>query len=247
MKSIGINLEQWEDKGLLKFHATRPSLYGLELHLVTIYKLVNDFQPETIIFDPISNLITVGNETEVKSMLTRLIDFLKNKQITALSTSLSLMGQVEADIGVSSLMDTWINLKATEDNGERNRTIDIIKSRGMEHSNQLREFILTDNGIKLEDIYLGPEGMLTGSARVSQVALEEANKLSRQQEIEQKQREIERERALRDAKITEVQTKFKAKEEELERIIQQEKLKEEVLVKDRVEMAKIRKLGKEGD
>lgn len=247
MKSIGINLEQWVDKGLLKFHATRPSLYGLELHLVTIYKLVNDFQPETVIIDPISNLITVGNQTEVKSMLMRLIDFLKNKQITALSTSLSLIGQVEADVGVSSIMDTWIDLKATEVNGERNRTIDIIKSRGMKHSNQLREFILTGNGIKLRDVYLGPRGMLTGSARVSQIALEKAKKLDREQEIEQKQREIERERELMDAKIAGIQSQFKAKEEELERIIQQEKLKEEVMEKDRAEMAKIRKLGQERD
>lgn len=247
MGSIGIDLGQWDDKGLLKFHATRPSLYGLELHLVSIYKLVNDFQPEIVIFDPISNLITVGSEIEVKSMLTRLIDFLKNKKITALSTSLSVMGNVETDVGISSLMDTWIDLKANVENGERNRTIDIIKSRGMEHSNQLREFMLTDNGIKLEDMYLGPEGMLTGSARISQIALEKAQKLGREQEIELKQREIEHERELMDVKIAEIQSQFKAKEEEFKKIILQEKLKEDVLEKDRTKLAKARKLSGERD
>ena len=138
MRSIGIDLKPWMDKGLLKFHSTRPTLYGLETHLVTIHKMVSDFKPDIVIFDPISNLITVGTRDEVKSMLTRLIDFLKNQQITTLSTSLRVMGQLEADIGVSSLMDTWIDLKALETNGERNRTIDIIKTRGMFHSNQVQ-------------------------------------------------------------------------------------------------------------
>jgi len=195
---------------------------------VTIYKLVNEFQPDTVIFDPISNLITVGSVDEVKSMLTRLIDFLKNRQITALSTSLSTMGQVETDIGVSSLMDTWIDLRSIEYNGERNRTIDIIKSRGMVHSNQLREFQLTDNGIKIEDVYLGPEGMLTGSARISQMALEKAQKLARQLEIEQKERELDRKRRIMEAQISEIKSQFEAEEEKLEKIIAQEKLKEEI-------------------
>lgn len=247
MKSISIDLGQWVDKGLLKFHATRPSLYGLELHLVTIYKLINEFQPEAVIFDPISNLITVGSSDEVRSMLTRLIDFLKNKQITALSTSLSSMGQIETDVGVSSLMDTWIDLRAIESNGERNRTIDIIKSRGMRHSNQMREFIITDNGIKLKDLYLGPAGMLIGSARVSQIALEKAQKLQRQQEIDHKQREVERKRAIMEAKITEIKSQFEAEREELEKTIKQDGLKEEILEMDRREVARIRKADMNGD
>lgn len=244
MSSIGVNLTQWVDKGLLKFHATRPSRHGLEIHLVTIYKLVNEFKPDSVVFDPISNLISVGNRDEVKSMLTRLVDFLKDKKITTLSTSLSLMGETNVDIGISSVMDTWINLKAREHNGERNRTLDIIKSRGMKHSNQLREFLITDNGIELEDVYLGPEGMLTGSARVSQIALEKAKKIARQQEIELKQREIEREREIMEAQIAEIKSKFKAKEDELERRIKQDKLKEEVLEKDRLEMAIMRRTNK---
>jgi circadian clock protein KaiC len=241
MRSINIDLGQWVDKGLLKFHATRPTLYGLEIHLVTMYKLINEFEPDVVVFDPISNLITVGSPDEVKSMLTRLIDFLKSKQITALSTSLSIIGQIDTDVGISSLMDTWIDLKAVEINGERNRTIDIIKSRGMEHSNQLREFQLSDDGIKIVDVYLGPAGMLTGSARASQIALEKAQKLMREQEIVQKQKEIERKRETMEAQIAEIKSQFEASEEELERTLKQEKLKEEAIKVNRMEMAKMRK------
>ena len=244
MRSIGIDLGHWVDKGLLKFHATRPTLYGLEIHLVTIYKLVNEIMPDVVVIDPMSNLITIGSLTDVKSMLIRLIDFLKDKQITSLATSLSVMGQVEADVGVSSLMDTWIDLRSKENNGERNRTLDIIKSRGMVHSNQMREFLITSNGIEVEDVYLGPSGMLTGSARISQIALENAQKLMRKQEIEIKQREIERKRESMDAQIAEIKAKFEAEEEELERIIEQEKLKEEVLENDRDGMARMRKADK---
>ena len=244
MKSIGFDLGHWVDKGLLQFHSTRPTLYGLEIHLVTLYKLVNEFIPDIVVIDPISNLITAGSLDDVKSMLTRLIDFLKDRQITSLSTSLSLMGHVEADIGVSSLMDTWIDLRSRENNGERNRTIDIIKSRGMDHSNQLREFLITSNGIELKDVYLGPEGMLTGSARISQIALEKAQKLMRKQEIERKQREIERKRESMDAQIAEIKSNFEAEEEELERIIEQKKLKEDVLENDQKSMARIRKADK---
>jgi circadian clock protein KaiC len=244
MKSIAIDLGHWVDKGLLKFHAARPTLYGLEIHLVTIYKLVNEFMPDIVVIDPISNLITVGSPNDVKSMLIRLIDFLKDNKITSMSTSLSVIGHVEADVGVSSLMDTWIDLRAKEINGERNRTLDIIKSRGMAHSNQMREFLLTDHGIELEDVYMGPAGILTGSARLSQMAMEKAQKLVRKQEIERKQREIELKRSLMGTQIAEIKSKFEAEEEELERIIEQEKSKEEVLENDRNDMARMRKADK---
>ena len=240
MRSIGIDLKPWIDKGLLKFHSTRPTLYGLETHLVTIHKMVNDFQPDIVIFDPISNLITVGTMDEVKSMLTRLIDFLKNKQITTLSTNLRIMGGLETDIGVSSLMDTWIDLKALETNGERNRTIDIIKTRGMFHSNQVREFIITNKGIKIVDLYLGSSGMVTGSARIAQIAKEKADRLMRQQEIERKQRKLEQKRQDINKKINELETNFEIEKKELDTIIVQEKLKEESFTNERNIMAKMR-------
>ena len=240
MRSIGIDLQPYVDKGLLKFHATRPTLYGLETHLVTIHKIVNEFQPDVVVFDPISNLITVGSSDEVKSMLTRLIDFLKSKQITTLSNALTVQNQMEADIGVSSLMDTWIDLKSVVTNGERNRTIDIIKTRGQYHSNQVREFKLTNNGIELIDVYLGPAGMLTGSARVSQISREKAEKLIRQEEIERKQRELEQKRQTMEAQITELKTQFESEKLELDRSIAQKKLKEEAIENERNIMATTR-------
>jgi circadian clock protein KaiC len=240
MQSIGIDPQLWVDKGLLKFHATRPTLYGLETHLVTIHKIVNSFQPDVVILDPISNLITVGSKDEVKSVLTRIIDFLKNMQITTFSTALRMMGQIETDIGVSSLMDTWIDLKSIESNGERNRTIDIVKTRGMYHSNQVREFKITNEGVKLLNVYLGPAGMLTGSARVSQIEKEKAEKLIRKQEIERKQRELEHKHQATEAKIAELKAQFESEKLELKRIIAQEKIKEESLENVRKIMAKIR-------
>jgi len=184
MKSISIDLQPWVEKGLLKFHATRPTLYGLETHLVNINKIVKEFQPDVVIFDPVSNLITVGTGEEVKSMLTRVLDYLKSRLITTISTSLT-MGHIETDIGVSSLMDTWINLKSIETNGERNRTIEIIKARGMYHSNQVREFKLTNSGIKLIDVYIGPSGMLTGEDRLSQISKEKAEKLAPKKKLKE--------------------------------------------------------------
>lgn len=240
MMSIGINLDPWVNEGLLKFHATRPTLYGLETHLVNIYELVNEYQPDMVIFDPISNLISVGTKEEVKSMLTRLLDFLKSRMITSMSTALTAMDQKDIDIGVSSLMDSWIELKAIVTDGERNRTIDIIKSRGMYHSNQLREFNLTDDGIKLVDVYLGPAGMLTGSTRVSQIAEEKAARLVREQEIESKERQIERKREIMEAQIAELKAQFEVEKQELDKVIAQDKLKENILLEDREAIARIR-------
>ncbi len=240
MLSIGIDLKPYVEEGLLKFHSTRPTIYGLETHLVTIHKIVNDFKPDVVVFDPISNLITVGSHDEVKSMLTRLIDFLKSRQITTLSNSLTEQGKIEADIGVSSLMDTWIDLKSVVTNGERNRTIDIIKTRGQYHSNQVREFKLTNKGIELIDVYLGPEGMLTGSARISQISEEKAKKLAREQEIELKQRILEQKRQTLEAQITELKAQFEAEKLELDQVISQEKLKEKSIENERNIMAKSR-------
>ena len=239
MKSINIDLQTWVEKGLLRFHATRPTLYGLETHLVNINKIVKEFQPDVVIFDPISNLITVGTAEEVKSMLTRVLDYLKNRLITTISTSLT-MGHIETDVGVSSLMDTWIDLKSIETNGERNRTIEIIKARGMYHSNQVREFKLTNSGIKLIDIYLGPSGMLTGAARLSQISKEKAEKLASEQEIERKQRELKQKRLSIEAQIKELNTQLEAEKLELEQIIEQKKVNEESIENERNIMSKIR-------
>jgi circadian clock protein KaiC len=168
MGSAGIDLQPYIDRKCLLIRSERPTLFGLEMHLLQMRKLVNEFKPHIVVMDPITNLISVGAQADVKSMLTRFVDFLKAKQITSLFTSLASPGNLEqTDVGVSSLMDTWIVLKDIEGQGERNHGLTIVKSRGMAHSNQFREFKLTANGLMLEDIYLGVSGTLTGAAKAA--------------------------------------------------------------------------------
>jgi circadian clock protein KaiC len=242
LRSIGLDLQPWVKSDLLRFHAARPTLYGLEMHLVTTHKLIEQFKPRVVIVDPISNLTAAGTEEETRSTLSRLIDFLKMNQITALFTDLTRGGNPleTTETAISSLMDTWILLRDIESGNERNRGLYILKSRGMAHSNQIREFLLTDEGIDLLDVYLGPGGVLTGTARYQQVAAEKATALVRQQEIERKQREVERKRQIMEAQIAALRADFEAEQEELERIIAQENLQEEVLVEDHQAMARMR-------
>jgi circadian clock protein KaiC len=176
MRSIGIDLGPWVRKGLLQFHAARPTYGGIEEVLLVTHKHIASFKPSIVVVDPITNLLMVSTLGEVRSMLTRLVDFLKTLEITAIFTSLTAPGgSLEAsEADVSSLMDTWLLLKAIEVGGERNRALYVLKSRGMEHSNQIREFVLTNDGLRMLDVYLGPEGVLTGSARVSQEGREKA-------------------------------------------------------------------------
>jgi len=219
MKSVGVDLQKFLDDGTLQIHSSRPSLNGLELHLLTLRKLIKEFKPTTIIIDPISNLITVGSEHEVKSMLVRLIDMLKVNNITALFTSLNK--QTEnfrpdlAEESVSSLVDTWISVRDMEGIGERNRGVFIIKSRGMGHSNQVREFIITNKGIELLDVELGPQGILTGSARKSYQFKKAMSDIKLQNEISRKDREIERKRKVLQANIEALRNEFESAEEEL--------------------------------
>ena len=243
MSSIGIDLEQWVNKGLLEFRNSRPTLYGLEMHLVTMHKAIEGFKPAIVVVDPISNLVAAASEMEVKSMLSRLIDYLKIKQITAFCTDLTTAGGSleRTEVGISSLMDTWLLLQVLEGSGERNRGLYILKSRGMDHSNQVREFILSDNGIQLRDVYVGSGGVLTGAARLAQEARENSESLERGLEIERKQREIERKKTLIDAQIAALRTQFDAEREELERIITRQKLSENLFIKESQDLARIRK------
>ncbi|MGN6718120.1 MAG: circadian clock protein KaiC, partial [Candidatus Binatia bacterium] len=172
LRSIGLDLEPWMKKGLLHFDATRPNFHGLEMHLLRIHKLIEGIKPHIVVFDPLSGYLTLGDSLEVKSMLTRLLDYLKGRQITSIFNTLVEGGhsELESELGVSSLMDSWILLRNLEHNGERNRGLYILKARGIAHSNQVREFLITRNGIRLRDVYIGPEGVLTGSARLQQEA-----------------------------------------------------------------------------
>ncbi len=185
MGSIGFDLGRWVDKGLLRFHGVRSTLYGLEQHLVSLHNLVSEFHPAAVVVDPITNLMVIGESGEVKSVLTRMIDFLKNKGITALFTSLTEGGGPveQTEVGVSSLMDTWLLLRNVESGAERNRLLFILKSRGMAHSNQVREFILPDKGIQLKDVYIGPGAVLTGAARLVQEARDKAQAVSEQRSL----------------------------------------------------------------
>jgi circadian clock protein KaiC len=242
MRSIGIDLGQWVEAGLLRFLATRPSFYSSELHLLTHKKATEEFQPSVIVVDPVTNLITIASEKEVKSMLLRMIDFYKMNQITALFTSLTHGGLDEesTDVGISSLMDTWILLREDESNGERNRLIYILKSRGLAHSNQIREFRLTNDRIQLMDVYIGPGGVLTGSARLSLEEGERAEALWKRQEIERRKRELDFKRQALQAQLSALKAEFESQEEELERIIREEEQREQIFLDARQDMAKAR-------
>jgi circadian clock protein KaiC len=243
MRSIGIKLEPWVRKGLLQFQATRPTFYGLEMHLAVTHKAVNAFNPDLVILDPINTFVIGDKENEVKMMLMRIVDFLKAKQITALFTSLTSGDSVleSSDIGISSLIDTWLLLRDIELNGERNRGMYVLKSRGMANSNQIREFILTNHGVELRDVYIGASGVLTGSARVAQEALENAEVFTRKDDIERKKRELERKRKTLEAQIASLHTAFESEESEAIKMIRTEQDMIQRLEQDKIEMAVSRK------
>ncbi len=243
MRSIGIHLNTWIDKGLLLCQATRPTLFGLETHLTTSISLINQFHPDIVVFDPINAFVMGENHTEVKTMLLRLVDLLKMKQITAFFTSLSSAGDnLEiSDIYISSLIDTWLLLRDIEVGGERNRGLYVLKSRGMAHSNQIREFRLTNRGIDLLDVYVGPHGVLTGSARLSQEAKDDAEELLLEQEIGRKQIGLESRRRALESRIAVLRSEFEAEESEALSAIGNEKARNARVTQDKIKMADIRK------
>ena len=217
MRSVGIDLQKWVDKKLLRFSARRPSLFGLETHLATMHRDVTDFDPVAVVIDPMSALLGAGATGDVHSMVLRLVDFLKARGITALFTNLGLGSgeNTTTEMQISSLMDVWLLLYNRESNGEHNRQLYLLKSRGMAHSNQVREFIMSSEGIKLRDAYVGPEGVLTGSARLAQEAKDRAAALVRQQEMERRSREVERKRREIAAQIEILQAQLASEEAEV--------------------------------
>jgi circadian clock protein KaiC len=242
MRSIGIDLNPWVSKGLLQFQAARPTYGGIEQHLLVTHRCVSSFKPAVVVVDPITNLLLVSTLGEVRSMLTRMVDFLKTEQITAMFTSLTAGGGTleanEAD--VSSLMDTWLLLRTIEAGGEMNRALYVLKSRGMDHSNQIREFLLTNDGLRLLDVYLGPDGVLTGSARLSQEGREKAANTSRHQDLASRKRELERKRGIFEARISMLRGEFEVEQEVLRRSITESKLLDEELLQDRGQMVRSR-------
>lgn len=243
MRSIGLNLEQWSKKNLLQFHAIRATFYGLEMHLAIIHRIVHNFQPKVVVLDPVGSLIQAGNLRDAHTMLIRLIDFLKQRGVTAFLTNLTSGGEAleRTSVEISSIVDTWLFTRDIELNGERNRALYVLKSRGMAHSNQLREFLLTPKGVDLLDVYVGPEGVLTGSSRLSQETREKAAALLRQQEADRKERERTRKREALEARIAALRKEFEVEEQEAQKSEEQNAVREELMASDREAMARSRK------
>jgi circadian clock protein KaiC len=237
--TIGIDLNRWVKKGLLYPTAWRPTQNGMEMHLLRIHKLTDTLKPKAVILDPITNLIGSNTQSDVRSMLMRLLDFLKERGITALFTSLTRGGtHLEAtEEQVSSLIDTWILLRDLEQSGERNRCLYILKSRGMAHSNQLREFVISADGIKLLQPYVGAGQVFTGSARLNQEARDSAEALVRKQNIERKQSELRAKRRQLEARIADLKAEYQVEEKEMELLIRQTQDVDQNLERDVAVMA----------
>ncbi len=249
MGSLGLDLGRWVKDGLLHFNTTRPTVYGLEMHLARMFKVVDQLKPKFVVVDPISGLIATGRPLEIHTMLMRLVDQLKHKGTTALLISLTSGGDPteQTDFGVSSLVDAWIVLKDIESAGERNRALHILKTRGMNHSNQVREFLLTGHGIELKDVYSGSGAVLAGSARLAQEARERAEALVRQQEVDRSRREVQRRRAAMEARVAAIRAEFEAEDSEALHLIGQEVEREAHLAEDVERMKESRKMDAPGN
>lgn len=242
MKSIGIDLQKHYKNGRLGFHTERATTHGLEEHFFLLKEIIDINKPEVVVIDPVSNMLQMGSPEEVKNLLTRMIDLLKSLGITTLVTELITGGNpMEAtNTDISSLMDTWLLLRDIENGGERNRVLHVLKSRGMAHSHQVREFILTDHGIELKDVYAGPAGLITGTARYTQEAQEEEQRHLRLKEIERRKNKLERKRKLKEAKLKEIEAQFQGEEEELERAIREAEKEEEKFLQTREQRRQMR-------
>jgi circadian clock protein KaiC len=247
MRSIGIDLQQWVDRGLLRFYAARPWLYGLEQHLSQMHRMIERFRPNIVVADPVSSLLTVATEADVQATMTRLVDQLKAQGTTALMTSLT-RGKIEderTDIAISSIVDTWLLLVTLESSGERNRGLYVLKSRGMAHSNQIREFLLTSHGVELLDAYIGAGTVLTGSARLTREAEDRAAAVSNTQELERKERTLEGLRTAFEAELAALRVKFETEQADLVSAISEHRARQKRLSDDRMDMAKSRRADNE--
>jgi circadian clock protein KaiC len=242
-RTIGIDLQPCIRKDLLRIHSSRPTVSGLEMHLVRMHKLISQFQPSVVIVDPVSNLRTAGTSEDSAHLFIRLVDFLRKHGILGFLVSLTGgESPLEAtDEGISSMVDTWLLLRDLESNGERNKVLYVLKSRGMDHSNQVREFHITSKGVKLVEAYLGPAGVLTGSARLAQEAREVATAELSRKELEQKELALTHRRKVMEAQIESLRAAFHAEEEEFQRSIATEKNRIGQVETDREAMAQSRR------
>jgi circadian clock protein KaiC len=242
MRSIGMDLGGWADKDLLRFQAARPTTFGLEMHLAKIQKIIKEFKPSIALLDPINGLLQSGTLSETRSMLLRLIDYLKEKQITTLMTTLTGDSDhmEQTDVSISSLVDTWLLLRDIECGGEKNRGFYILKARGIAHSNQIREFRLTNQGIELRDVYLGEGGVLTGSSRVAQEARDRVSQMSAGHEMASKQFLIKRKCLALDAQIAALRLDLETENLESLQLMAQQELNAAAYEQYRMEMVRSR-------
>jgi circadian clock protein KaiC len=249
MASIGLDLASPLAAGTLAFHATRPSVYGLESHLAFMQRAVRERDPEVVIFDGIATFLTTGSAHEVRALFVRLIDFLKGHEVTTVYTSLSVgEGSEEmSEVGISSLIDSWLLLREVESGGERNRALYLLKSRGMRHSRQVREQLLTDHGIELPEVFLGPDGILVGSARLAEEARQHAEAADWEQEVERRRRDLLLKREEMEARVATLHHEFKVEEEQLERLLSTEERRRRSLASLRKNIARDRQHDMIGD
>ena len=224
--SVGLDLRRHVESGLLRFDAARPSLYGLETHLARMHRDLDAFDPALVVIDPISALR--GPDADVYAALLRMVDLMKGRVITALFTSLRSDAAAPGgvDLGLSSLMDAWVRLNDVELDGERNRTLYVIKARGMSHSNQVREYRMNEAGIELIEAYFGPGGVLTGSARIAQEGRERGAAERRQRDIERRRRELIRRREAVERQVGELRAELEIEEREMLMLLEQEEARE---------------------
>ena len=236
MRSIGIDLQPWLDAGLLRVWAARPSAFGLEAHLAILAQLIEEEPPSVAVLDGISSFARTGTNQEVASTVARKFDLLKSRGITVVATTLG-HGEESSTVSISSMVDTWLLVRNIEANGERNRLLFVLKSRGSAHSDQVREFVLTDHGIELPDVYLGPTGVLTGSARLAQQAAERETAVRRDADLDRRRRELRRSISEREAHLVAVQDQLDADRAEIDRIDLGERQRAADLQTDRLAMA----------
>ncbi|MEA2191209.1 MAG: circadian clock protein KaiC [Solirubrobacteraceae bacterium] len=242
MASVGIHLRRWVDAGLLQFRCFRPSLLGLEAHLFAMQKFVTEFDPVAVVMDPVSDLLRIGTAADVAALLTRQVDFLKARGVTAVFTSLAEIGeQTQTDQQMASLVDTCLLVKTMEGNGELNRVLYVLKSRGMAHSNQIREFLLTSQGIELADVYVGPQGVLTGSARQAQEALERSDGRAKLEDLEQRRVNLERRRDAVEAQTAALWREFEDEADVVRRLLSDGSTGVEARAGQRAEQGRLRR------
>jgi circadian clock protein KaiC len=236
MRSLGLDLRSWVDAGLLRIWAAQPSAYGLEAHLAALNQLIEETDPSVVVLDGIGGLAAGVTGSEVGSMVARQLDLLKSRGTSTMATSRGREDE-SSTVNISSLVDNWLLLRNVETNGERNRLLFVLKSRGTAHSNQVREFVLTDHGVELVEVYVGPAGMLAGSARLAQEAVERDADLRKADDLERHLRDLRSSINERQAHLIAARDQLIAEQTEIDRIDSRERREVADTEADRVTMA----------